>query len=83
VRYVINVDALRARVRKGRIVVDEPTDLPEGTELELVPHVAEDDDMTDEDRIELDAVLLKAHARARVGHTVDAETVLAALGMRR
>jgi hypothetical protein len=27
---------LRARVTKGRLVVDEPTDLPEGTEVELV-----------------------------------------------
>jgi hypothetical protein len=27
---------LRAHVRNGRIVVDEPTDLPEGTELALV-----------------------------------------------
>ena len=28
--------ALKARVSRGRIVVDEPTDLPEGTELDLV-----------------------------------------------
>ena len=28
---------VRARVRNGRLVVDEPTDLPDGTELELVP----------------------------------------------
>jgi hypothetical protein len=28
---------LKARVRGGRLVVDEPTDLPEGTELELLP----------------------------------------------
>lgn len=27
---------VRARVRNGRLVVDEPTDLPDGTELELV-----------------------------------------------
>lgn len=26
-----------ARVRKGRLVLDEPTDLPEGAELTLVP----------------------------------------------
>jgi hypothetical protein len=29
--------SVRARVRNGRLVVDEPTDLPDGTELELVP----------------------------------------------
>jgi hypothetical protein len=28
---------LKARVRKARLVVDEPTDLPEGTEIELLP----------------------------------------------
>jgi hypothetical protein len=27
---------LKARVKAGRIVVDEPTDLPEGTEVELL-----------------------------------------------
>lgn len=28
---------LKARVRGGRLVIDEPTNLPEGTELELLP----------------------------------------------
>ena len=28
---------LKARVKAGRLVVDEPTDLPEGTEIELLP----------------------------------------------
>jgi hypothetical protein len=28
---------LKGRVKAGRLVVDEPTDLPEGTEIELVP----------------------------------------------
>jgi hypothetical protein len=27
---------LKARVKAGRLVVDEPTDLPEGTEVELL-----------------------------------------------
>lgn len=29
--------SVRARVRNGRLVVDEPTDLPDGMELDLVP----------------------------------------------
>ena len=33
---------LKARVENGHIVMNEPTDLPEGTELELIP--AEDFD---------------------------------------
>jgi hypothetical protein len=28
---------LEARVKAGRLVMDEPTDLPEGTEIELLP----------------------------------------------
>jgi len=28
---------LKARVQNGRLVVDEPTELPEGTEVELLP----------------------------------------------
>src|SRR5688572_29445103 len=32
-----SMQPLRARVQNGRIVLDEPTDLPEGTEIELVP----------------------------------------------
>ena len=27
---------VRGRVRNGRLIVDEPTDLPDGTEVELV-----------------------------------------------
>ena len=29
--------AFKAHVKAGRLVLDEPTDLPEGTEVELVP----------------------------------------------
>jgi hypothetical protein len=28
---------IKARVHAGRLIVDEPTDLPEGTELRLLP----------------------------------------------
>lgn len=28
---------IKARVREGRLVVDEPTDLPDGTEIEFLP----------------------------------------------
>ena len=31
------MNALRAHVENGRIVVDDPTDLPEGTVLHVVP----------------------------------------------
>jgi hypothetical protein len=48
--YVSGVtEPLKAHVRNGRLVLDEPTDLPEGTEVELV--VADSwDDLDDDDR---------------------------------
>jgi hypothetical protein len=39
--------ALKARVRGGRLVLDEPTELPEGAEVELVP--VEDEDFAPEE----------------------------------
>jgi hypothetical protein len=41
---------LKAHVYKGRLVLDEPTDLPEGTEVELM---AVDDDFDPEERARL------------------------------
>lgn len=41
------MNALKARVVGGRFVIDEPTDLPEGTELYLVPVGEEDEDRLD------------------------------------
>jgi len=41
---------LRARVEKGRLVLDEPTTLPEGTVVDLVAD-DEGDDLTEETRI--------------------------------
>jgi len=40
--------ALKAHVRSGRVVVDEPTDLPEGAELDLVVVGNDDLDVDDE-----------------------------------
>lgn len=69
---------IRGYVRNGRIVVDEPTDLPEGSEVELVR--ADQDEMSDDERAELDRVLIAAIRSAREGYTVDADDVLAELG---
>ncbi len=40
---------LQARVENGRLVLDEPTTLPEGTVVDLVAD-DEGDDLTDEER---------------------------------
>jgi len=60
------------RVTNGRLVIEEPTDLPEGTVLELVPV----DDMDDEERAALDAALDEGIAQAARGEAVDADDVL-------
>jgi hypothetical protein len=44
------MQALKAIVRNGRLVLDEPTKLPEGTEVELLPV---DGDMDPEERAKL------------------------------
>jgi len=61
---------LKARVRNGRLVLDEPTDLPEGIEVELV--LADGDDLDDEERRELHAAIEEGMADVDAGRTVDA-----------
>ena len=41
------MNAVKAKVVNGHFVIDEPTDLPEGTELYLVPVSEEDEDRLD------------------------------------
>ncbi|HTF23787.1 MAG TPA: hypothetical protein VK937_07685 [Candidatus Limnocylindria bacterium] len=51
------MSALRARVEKGRLVLDEPATLPEGTVVDLVAD-DEGDDLTSEERRALHEALL-------------------------
>jgi hypothetical protein len=44
------MQALKAHVKDGRLVLDEPTDLPEGTEVELL---VVDDEFDPEERARL------------------------------
>jgi hypothetical protein len=46
---------VRARVKNGRLVVDEPTDLPEGTEVELATMEDEPWELGREQHEELEA----------------------------
>ena len=56
------------------MVLDEPTELPEGTEIELT--VIEDDDFEPEERARLAAALDAGSAAARAGDLVDADEVI-------
>lgn len=71
--------ALKARVENGRIKLDEPTDLPDGQTVELVP-IAEvlalgGDNLDDEERAALHESLDEAEADIAGGRTVTEEEV--------
>ena len=73
--------AVKAHVVNGRLVVDEPTDLPEGTELELVS-VDDDDDMDAEDRAEIQRRIDKGLAAVDAGDEIDFDDYIAAVRAR-
>ena len=66
---------IKARVSAGRLVVDEPTDLPEGTEVNLLP--LDPGDWLDEaDRAALHKALRESNADVAAGRLVDADEIL-------
>lgn len=73
---------LKAVVRNGRIVMDEPTELPEGTELVLTV-LDEGDDLDDTDRARLHASLRRSMAQAKAGKLIDGDEVIGRLLARR
>ena len=72
---------IKARVRKGRLVVDEPTDLPDGTEIELLP-LDPGDWLDDADRAALHEALSDSNDDVAAGRLVDAEEILKELKSR-
>jgi hypothetical protein len=74
--------SLKAQVRNGRLVLDEPTTLPEGTIVELVAD-DEGDDLTDEERRALHDALAESWKEAKAGKLRPASEILAELSKRR
>jgi hypothetical protein len=72
---------IKARVQAGRLVVDEPTDLPEGTEVELLP-LDPGDWLDDADRAALHAALRESDADVAAGRLIDATDLLRQLRSR-
>jgi hypothetical protein len=72
---------LKARVKAGRLVLDEPTDLPEGTEVELLP-LDPGDSLDDASRAALHDSLLASEEDVKAGRVVDAEVILRELRSR-
>lgn len=69
---------LKAHVRDGHLVVDEPTNLPEGTEVEMVP-IQGWDELDDEDRRRLHEALEASEEDVALGRVRPAEEILADL----
>jgi hypothetical protein len=72
---------LKARVKAGRLVVDEPTDLPEGTEVELLP-LDPGDWLDGQGRAAPHTARMDSEEDVKAGRVVDVETVLRELRSR-
>ncbi|MCZ6794350.1 MAG: hypothetical protein O7J95_12125 [Planctomycetota bacterium] len=67
--------SIKARVVNGRLVVDEPTKFPEGTELDLT--VADNgDELSDEERAALHEALHASWKSAQAGELKPARDLL-------
>jgi len=66
---------LRGHVESGRIVLDEPIDLPDGTEVEIAA-LTDDDEMTPEERAEIEADIDVGLEQAARGEGIPAEEFL-------
>jgi hypothetical protein len=72
---------LKARVKAGRLVLDEATDLPEGTEVELLP--LDPGDWLDENgRVALHQALKDSDEDVKAGRLVAADVILRELRSR-
>lgn len=69
------MQALKAVVKHGRLVMDEPTDLAEGTELVL----AVVDELDETDRAMLHESLKRSMAQAKAGQLIDGDEVIGRL----
>jgi hypothetical protein len=78
-RYLHGMSALmKARVENGRLVLDEPTDLPEGTVVPL--EITHDwDELDDEERAALHASIEEAERELDAGQVATEEELWAKL----
>jgi hypothetical protein len=60
--------ALKAHVKGGRLVLDEPTNLPEGAEVRVA--LVDDDELDDAERAKLHAAIVAAEAELDSGQVV-------------
>jgi hypothetical protein len=65
------MQALKARVENGRIKLDEPTNLPDGAEVQLV--MVDSDDLDGDERAALHASIEEAERELDAGQVVSEE----------
>lgn len=70
---------VRGRVKRGRLVVDEPVNLPEDTEVALAILVEDSDGLDKEDRARLHGELRASMLELERGEVTPMEQVLAEL----
>ena len=70
------MSGLRARVENGRLKLDEPTTLPEGTVLDLVIDDDPEDDLDEEERRVRDESIRRGLEEGRAGKTRPASELL-------
>ena len=76
--------ALKARVQNGRLVLDEPTDRPEGEVVYLSPAAADGaDDFDDDEREALFDAIEQGLEDGRAGRVVDADAFLRTLAAKK
>jgi len=69
------MSGIRAKVKDGRLLLDEPTSLPEGTVLDLVVE-DEGDDLTAAERHALNEAIRRAWESARAGRVSPATAIV-------
>jgi hypothetical protein len=74
------VKAINAHVYKGQIVLDEPVDLPDGVAVKVL--LPDEDDLTPEERDELEAALDDSVAEFSRGEFEDARVFASKLAAR-
>jgi hypothetical protein len=73
----IAMRALKAHVKGGRLVLDEPTNLPDGAEVRVA--LVDDDELDDAEGAKLHAAIEAAEAELDAGQAVSEEDLWARL----
>jgi hypothetical protein len=76
---MVNMVALKAHVENGRIVADEPVDLPDGTLLRVLLADEPDEAMSEEERLRLEQAIEEGYADFERGDFEDAAQFAARL----